>query len=556
MSALFDQHLGMLEGAIAAIAARHHFTPFTESPGRRHHPPGAKQAGLDAFESLLGRPFPLSLPGEVGRVGAERSPYTGMPLEIDYPAVEVDALYEGMLAAWPAWKSAPPRARVGVCLEILDRLHRGTFENAFATMHTAGQGFLLAFAGSGANALDRGLEGLAHAHEAMARIPEQAIFSRRFGPGEPVRLLKRFRIVPVGITVVISCGSYPAWNAYPAIFASLACGNPVVVKPHPDAILPMAIAVRTGRQVLAESGFDPNLLTLAADTRDDPITLTLLDHPQTAIVDFTGSQRFGAHIEARCRHAQVYTETAGCNAVVVESTDDSAAMFAALAGGLCAFSGQMCTTAQNIFVPADGVKTEAGRLSPEAFERRLVAAVDALLADPSHAAGLCGAIQGADILPRIAALSRAHAGAIVRPSSALVHPEFPNARTATPLILRADIGDRSLYGQEHFGPISFVITATDRTQALQRAAEDARLHGAIACYAYSTDVGFCEAIVDAFAAAGASVGINLLRQLPINYAASYSDFHVTGLNPAGNACLTDIAFVARRFRIVQSKREL
>ena len=423
-------------------------------------------------------------------------------------------------------------------------------------MHTAGQGFLLAFAGSGANALDRGLEGLAHAHEAMARIPAQAIFSRQFGPGEPVRLLKRFRIVPVGITVVISCGSYPAWNAYPAIFASLACGNPVVVKPHPDAILPMAMAVQTGRQVLTECGLDPNLLTLAADTRDAPITFELLDHPQTAIVDFTGSQRFGALIEARCRHAQVYTETAGCNAVVVESTDDAAAMFAALAGGLCAFSGQMCTTAQNIFVPADGVATEAGRLSPAVFEQRLAAAVDAVLLDPRRAAGMCGAIQGIDILPRIAALSQAHADAIVRPSGALVHPDYPKARTATPLILRADIADRALYGQEHFGPISFVITATDRDHALRRAAEDARLHGAIACYAYSTDPDFCDSIADAFAAAGASVGINLLRQLPINYAASYSDFHVTGLNPAGNACLTDIAFVARRFRIVQSKREL
>jgi hypothetical protein len=30
---------------------------------------------------------------------------------------------------------------------------------------------------------------------------------------------------------------------------------------------------------------------------------------------------------------------------------------------------------------------------------------------------------------------------------------------------------------------------------------------------------------------------------------------VTGLNPAGNACLTDLAFVANRFRIVQSKRQ-
>ena len=40
----------------------------------------------------------------------------------------------------------------------------------------------------------------------------------------------------------------------------------------------------------------------------------------------------------------------------------------------------------------------------------------------------------------------------------------------------------------------------------------------------------------------------------LNFAAAYSDYHVTGLNPAGNASLTDLAFVAGRFRIVQSRR--
>jgi hypothetical protein len=39
-----------------------------------------------------------------------------------------------------------------------------------------------------------------------------------------------------------------------------------------------------------------------------------------------------------------------------------------------------------------------------------------------------------------------------------------------------------------------------------------------------------------------------------NFAAAYSDYHVTGLNPAGNACLADLAFVAGRFRIVQNRR--
>ena len=42
--------------------------------------------------------------------------------------------------------------------------------------------------------------------------------------------------------------------------------------------------------------------------------------------------------------------------------------------------------------------------------------------------------------------------------------------------------------------------------------------------------------------------------MPHDFAAAYSDYHVTGLNPAGNATLTDEAFIAARFRIAQSRR--
>lgn len=42
--------------------------------------------------------------------------------------------------------------------------------------------------------------------------------------------------------------------------------------------------------------------------------------------------------------------------------------------------------------------------------------------------------------------------------------------------------------------------------------------------------------------------------MPLNFAAAYSDYHVTGLDPAGNASLTDLAFVVSRFRITQSRR--
>ena len=40
----------------------------------------------------------------------------------------------------------------------------------------------------------------------------------------------------------------------------------------------------------------------------------------------------------------------------------------------------------------------------------------------------------------------------------------------------------------------------------------------------------------------------------VNQSSAFSDYHVTGGNPAGNACLTDAAFVANRFRVAPVRR--
>ena len=385
----------------------------------------------------------------------------------------------------------------------------------------------------------------------MADVPESTVFERRFGRGEPVVLHKRYRLVPVGIALVFSCGSYPAWNAYPAILANLATGNPVVLKPHPDTILPMAMAVKTARTVLANAGFNPNLLVLACDTWDAPVAEDILAHDDVAIVDFTGGQSYGRHLEKAYAHKQVYTETAGCNAVVIDSVDDVDAVCRALATGLSLFSAQMCTAPQNLWLSAAGVLTPEGRLSVDDFVTKLIAAIDALCT--AHGPAVCGALHSARTVDDLRAAEQA--GTVVRKSSSYDHPDFPGARTATPLLVRVDAAERAVVQREHFGPIGFILVAQDRDDALSKATSDARSFGAIASYAYTTDNTWMETVQDAFADAGASVGINLIRQAPMNFTAAFSDFHVTGLNPAGTACLTDAAFVARRFRIVQSKVE-
>ena len=58
---------------------------------------------------------------------------------------------------------------------------------------------------------------------------------------------------------------------------------------------------------------------------------------------------------------------------------------------------------------------------------------------------------------------------------------------------------------------------------------------------------------DAMADAGVALSCNLAGQIFVNQSAAFSDFHVSGANPAGNATLCDGAFVAIRFRIVASR---
>jgi phenylacetic acid degradation protein paaN len=318
--------------------------------------------------------------------------------------------------------------------------------------------------------------------------------------------------------------------------------------------LPVALFVSVCKEVLKEAGFDHNLVSLVADTQEEPATMALLNHPDTAIIDFTGSPSFGNWIEKNCLAAQVYTETAGCNSVVIESTDDLQGMAKAIAHSLCQASAQMCTSVQNIHIPVGGITENGNNVSFKEVANEIVNAVNEHLANAKNAAFLCGTLVNDDIFTTIDRL-RAEGeklGEVLRDSAPYENPGYPNARTATPLILQVSQNESHLYREELFGPISFLIAAEDIDACLAGATKDAKECGAITSHVYSTDDDFLDRAQDAFNNAGASVACNLIG-MPINFAAAYSDYHVTGLNPAGNACLSDLAFVASRFRVVQRK---
>lgn len=549
MTALFERHRPTLEAALQAAAKRDFWSAYPEVPSGKIYGETAKDDGLVAYKARLGQPFALADHPSEGSVGAEVSPY-GVSLGITYPAASVDMLVSASRAAAPQWAAAAPETRVGICLEILARLNARSFEMANAVMHTTGQAFAMAFQAGGPHAQDRGLEAVTYAYAEMTRTPATAMWTKPQGKGEPIVMEKHWRIVPRGVSLVIGCNTFPTWNSYPGLFASLATGNTVIVKPHPAAILPLAITVEIIRQVLVEEGFAADIVLLAADAPGSEITKDLVQHPAVAVVDYTGSNSFGAWVRGNAGSADVYTEEAGVNSIVIGATDNFAGMCSNIAFSLSLYSGQMCTAPQNIFVPRSGIETNEGHKSFDDVAAGIAAAVDGLLADPARAAGVCGAIANPATLARIATVRAL--GRLVRDSASI--EGLDDARTATPLILAVDAADSETYAEERFGPIAFVVAVDDVVDGVNRAAELAERKGAITAALYATDEAQILAAADRFATAGVNLSVNLTGGIYVNQSAAFSDFHVTGANPAGNASLTDAAFVANRFRVVMWRR--
>jgi phenylacetic acid degradation protein paaN len=543
---LYVRHADTLARAGAAIRERAYYSAYPESPSPRVYGETAAADGQAAYQAYLGGVFPLDQPGEP--VATEVSPF-GTALGVSYPHADPDTLIAAATAALPTWRDAGPDTRAGVCLEILARLHANIFELANAVQFTSGQAFVMAFQAGGAHALDRALEAIAYAYDEMTRHPATAAWEK---PGkQPLRMTKTFHVAPRGVALVIGCNTFPTWNSYPGLFASLVTGNPVIVKPHPRAVLPLAITVRYAREALAAAGFDPNLVQLAPEAPGERLASVLATRPEVKIVDFTGSTEYGDWLEEHARQAAVFTEKAGVNTVIVDSTDDFAGLCRNLAFSLTLYSGQMCTTPQNILVPADGVDTDQGLKSPDDVAAGIAAAIEALTGDPARAVELTGAIVNDGVLGRLDEARKV--GEVVLDSRSVDHPAYVDAVVRTPMVVKLSADAADVYDREWFGPVSFVIATGGTGHSLEIFRETVGRRGALTAAVYSTD----ETVLDVTEAAAVDVGVNLSCNLTggvfVNQSAAFSDFHATP-NPAANAALTDGAYVAGRFRIVQSRR--
>ncbi len=496
MSALFDLHHARLDAALDARRRRGFWAGFADTPDDAAYPMAAARDGARAWQSRLGRPFGLAQARDQGRGGGEVSPY-GFPLGIDYPSASPSQWLERAERAGRGWARVEVTTRTGIALEALARLNRQSFEMAQAMMHTTGQPWLMAFQSGGPHAQDRALMAIAATYEALRRVPS----GRAAHTGGTT-----WRVASAGTALVLGSALSPNWAAYPGLFASLVAGNPALIRPHPRAILPLALTVDTLRSVLAEAGLDPDIVQLCVDGEATGSARTLATAPTIGLIDHAGDHAFTAWLAAHARGARLFTETQGLSPAVIDGTEDLEGLCRDLAYRLVLHAGQTRAAPRLIFLPAEGVPTGRGHCRFDDLAASLAAAIDDVLADPADAAAILGALADPGALARIERCRPL--GRVVREPGPVSLAGHPRARTSSPMLVAMEGGAEEGAFDLEPGPVACLVATHDTAESIERAAHVAATRNAVGAIVQSADDQVLETAADAFVARGVAVTCN------------------------------------------------
>ncbi len=281
----------------------------------------------------------------------------------------------------------------------------------------------------------------------------------------------------------------------------------------------------------------------------------LATHPDVRLIDYTGSTSYGEWLEANASQARVFTEKAGVNCVVLDSTDDLDGLAANLAYSLSLYSGQMCTTPQTILIPRDGIDTDDGHRSVDEVVERDRRRARRHCSATRPAPSTCSARSSTTAycigsMRRVERRRGADRVACCRSPGVREPREF-----ARPSSSASKRRTSSAYAHECFGPVAFVVETEDTEAASmswRRIITSERVAHRVGLFHGRRCAGRCAQRRPRYRRL--AVESTSLRDIYVNQTAAFSDYHGTGANAAANATLTDLAFVADRFRIVETRR--
>jgi len=548
---LFEKYQPLIAETIESINQGFFFNHYSELPNDKIYGENSIEEGYQKFKSIINRKFEglrQAMPEQWE--GEEESPFLKQKLNILYPTFDLNTLIIRAKNEFHKWRKISPEDRAGLLLESLERIKIRFFEIAYATMHTTGMGYTMAFQVSGPHAAQRALNAIASGYNALKRYPESR-FGRIVQDEFGIKLGKSWIPVPKGISLIIGCPHFPSRDTTPSIFASLITGNPVIVKPHSSSILPVAIVVSEIQKVFSEHGYDPDVCQLAVDSDDEAFIKSLVEQEDIKLIDFKGNCMMVDYLES-IKGKTVFTERFSINSVIIDSTNDIDEVIKNLVISLALYSGQMNNTPQNIFIPEEGIKTDDDVISYDSFVEKFIAQLKALI-DNEKGAQLLGAIQNPSLIGTIEKLEKLN-GRLLFKASPYQHPEYKNARTLSPMIMELFPAQKDIYQKEQFGPVGFFIKTKNSIHSLELAAETADKMGSLYCSVYTINEKFKEVIIDRLTITNTPVTFNMVGNFYLDPNESFENYHMTGGNTASKASASNLDFVLQRFTWVGCKQ--
>ena len=378
------------------------------------------------------------------------NPATGEILGVVPKAGPEDAVaaVAAAAAAYPHWRKVPAPRRAEILYRAAEELLRQKEE--LARLMTRELGKVLTEArGDVQEAIDMtyfiaGEGRRLHGYTTTSEMPHKAAYCLR---------------VPVGVVGVITPWNFPmaipSWKIIPALL----CGNTVVFKP---ATYTPLVGIRFA-EILNEAGLPPgvlNIITGSGGTVGD----VLVEHPDVAIISFTGSTSTGLAIAEKCARLgkRVSLEMGGKNAAIIMDDADLDLATDALIWSAFGTSGQRCTACSRIIVHA-AVRRE--------LTERLVARTKALrLGDgllPATDVGPVVSESQLESIHRYVQIGRQEGARVLAGGDRVSDGELARGSFYAPTIFDDVTPGMRVEQEEIFGPVTDLIQARDLAEAVR-----------------------------------------------------------------------------------------
>lgn len=306
------------------------------------------EQALLAVEQQLGKSYPLIIRGaermtekrSVSYNPAHKTQVVGSVAQADVHIA--NEAVEAAAEAFQSWRHVQAVDRAGYLFKAAALLRKRKFEFMAWLIYEVGKNWS---------------EADADAAEAIDFLEFYAREMLRLQEDQPLTALagewNQLTYIPLGVAVVI-----PPWNFPLAIMAgmttaALVTGNTVVLKPASTAAVIAAKFVA----LMHEAGLPREVLQFVPGAGSE-MGDTLIDHPKTRLVAFTGSRDVGIRMQerlAKTAPGQIWlkrfiAELGGKDGIVVDEGADLTAAAAAIVQSAFGFQGQKCSAGSRAII--------------------------------------------------------------------------------------------------------------------------------------------------------------------------------------------------------------